>query len=49
MEAVYKLFLDGAWGENARINNRANGGPDCAQEIPLWFVFLTIAIVVSLN
>ena len=49
MEQLYDRLVKGAWGEHARINNRANGGPECAEEVPIWFILLTFAIVVSIN
>ena len=39
-------FLDrltrGVWGEDARVNNAFNGGPECASQVPINFIVGTI-------
>ena len=40
-------FTEGVYGPNARVNNAFNGGPECAAQVPLYFIISTILLMVS--
>ena len=42
---VLQRFTEGCWGPNARVNNPFNGGPECAAQVPLYFIIATIVIM----
>ena len=41
------VFVRGAWGEHAIVNNDFNGGPICAAQSTPMFKFLTTLVTVS--
>ena len=38
-------FTEGVYGPNAVINNAFNGGPECAAQVPLYFIIGTIILM----
>jgi hypothetical protein len=46
-DLIWSVFMDGVWGPLAKVNNRANGGPDCAAESTPEYKFTINACLVS--